>query len=194
MEFANLAAVGVQSVEVLNEPDSVLYGADAMAGVVNLTTARAPSTALPLFTYAGDAGNFHTYRNDGTASTVYRQFDLFSEYARVQTSNNIPNSEFHNGTYVGNFGWTPNGANDVRLIVRHIDVSAGQPNSIALYGIPDDAQQQEKDLYLSGTWNSQTTPRWHNLVRYGYVRLQASLMTSRRPGSRMRKATTMARQ
>ncbi len=171
VEFANLATVGVQSVEVLNEPDSVLYGADAMAGVVNLTTTRAPATARPLFTYAGDAGNFQTYRNDGTASTVFRQFDLFSEYGRVQTSNNLPNSEFHNGTYAGNFGWTPNGQNDVRFIVRHIDVSGGQPNAIALYGIPDDAQQQEQDLYLNGAWNNQTTARWHNLIRYGYVRL-----------------------
>ncbi len=132
VEFANLETVGVQSVEVLNEPDSVLYGADAMAGVVNLTTARAQATTLPVFTYAGDAGNFHTYRNDGTASAVVRQIDLFSEYGRVQTSNNLPNSEFHNGTYAGNFGWTPNGANDVRFIVRHVDVSGGQPNAIAL--------------------------------------------------------------
>jgi iron complex outermembrane receptor protein/vitamin B12 transporter len=171
VEFENLASTGIGSIEVLSEPDSVLYGADAMAGVVHLTTTRAPATPLPLFTYAGDAGNFHTYRNDATASTVYRQFDLFSEFARIQTSNNIPNSEFHNATYAGNFGWAPNAANDLRVIVRHIDVTGGQPNAIALYGIPDDAQQQERDLYLSGSWNNQATARWHNLVRYGYVRL-----------------------
>ena len=171
VEFANLATVGIESVEVLNEPDSVLYGADAMAGVVNLTTTRAPATLLPLFTYSGDAGNFHTYRNDVAASTVFRKFDLFSEYGRLQTSNNIARSEFHNGTYAGNFGWAPNSGNDVRLIVRHIDVAGGQPNAVDLYGIPDDAQQQERDLYLSGTWNNQATPRWHNQVRYGYVRL-----------------------
>lgn len=171
VEFANIAAVGIQSAEVLNEPDSVLYGADALAGVVHLTTRRAAGTPLPVFTYAGDGGNFHSYRNDATAGAVFGQFDLFSEYARVQTSNNIPNSEFHNGTYAGNFGWAPNARNDVRFIVRQADVSGGQPNAIDLYGIPDDAQQKEGDLYLSGTWNSQTTARWHNLVRYGYVRL-----------------------
>lgn len=174
VEFANLATVGIQSVEVLNEPNSVLYGADALAGVVTLTSARAASTALPLFTYSGDAGNFHTYRNEGTASTVYRRFDLYSAYARVQTSNNIANSEFHNGTYAGNFGWEPNASNDVRFSMRHIDVSGGQPNAIALYGIADDAQQQEHDLYLAGIWNGQTTQRWHNLVRYGFVRLNGA--------------------
>ena len=70
VEFANLASVGVQSIEVLNEPNSVLYGSDAMAGVVNLTSTRAAGTPLPLFTYAGDAGNFRTYRNELTAGTV----------------------------------------------------------------------------------------------------------------------------
>jgi vitamin B12 transporter len=171
VEFANLASVGIQSIEVLNEPGSVLYGSDAMAGVVNLTTTRAASTTLPLFSYAGDAGNFHTYRNEVTAGTVYRQFDLYSADAHIQTDNSIPNSEFDNGTYAGNFGWTPNASNDLRLTVRHINVSAGQSNAIALYGIPDDAQQKEQDLYVAGAWSNQTTPRWHNLIRYGYVRL-----------------------
>jgi vitamin B12 transporter len=174
VEFANIATVGVQSVEILNEPDSVLYGSDAMAGVVNLTSVRAASTPLPLFTYSGDAGNFRTYRNEVSANTVYRQFDLYSAYARVQTSNDIANSAFHNGTYAGNFGWTPNGTNDLRLTVRHIDVSGGQPNAIALYGIADDGQQKEQDLYLAGAWHEQTTARWHNLVRYGYVRLNGT--------------------
>ena len=171
VEFANMATVGIQSIEVLNEPNSALFGADAMAGVVNLTSTRAASTPLPLFTYEGDAGNFHTYRNEATASAVYHQFDLYSAFGRLQTSNNLPNSEFHNGTYAGNFGWAPNPANDVRFTLRHVDVSGGQPNAIAFYGIADAAQQKEQDLYVSGAWNNQATPRWHNLVRYGYVRL-----------------------
>ena len=171
VEFANLASVGIGSIEVLNEPNSALYGSDAMAGVVNLTSTRASATPLPLFTYAGDAGNFHTYRNEVTAGTVVRQFDLYSAYARVQTSNSFPNSEFHNGTYAGNFGWTPDASGDVRLTVRHVDVSGGQPNAIALYGIADDAQQKEQDLYVAGAWNRQWTPALHSLIRYGYVRL-----------------------
>ena len=170
-EFANIASTGIASIEVLNEPNSALYGSDAMAGVVNLTSSRAASTPLPLFTYAGDAGNFHTYRNELTAGTVYRQFDLYSAYSRIQTSNNIPNSEFHNGTYAGNFGWTPTTRDDIRFTARQVAVSGGQPNAIALYGVPDDANQKEQDLYLIGAWNHQLTPKLHTLVRYGYVRL-----------------------
>jgi vitamin B12 transporter len=104
------------------------------------------------------------------SGTTYHQFDLYSAFARIDTDNNIPNSEFHNVTYAGNFGWTPNPANDLRFTVRHIIVSGGQPNAIDLYGIPDDGLAQERDDYYNAAWNNQTTPRWHNQIRYGGLR------------------------
>jgi vitamin B12 transporter len=172
VEFANLANTGIQSIEVLREPNSALYGSDALAGVVSLTTPKG-STPLPLFTYAGDAGNFGTYRNEVTAGVAYRQFDLYSAFARMNTDNSLPNSEFHNATYAGNFGWAANSANDLRFTVRHIIVASGQPNSIALYGIPDTGQQKEQDNYYGATWTSQITNKWHNLIRYGGLRLNS---------------------
>jgi vitamin B12 transporter len=172
VEFANLASVGIQSIEVLREPNSALYGSDALAGVVSLTTARG-STTLPLITYAGDAGNFGTYRNEVTAGMGYRRFDLYSAFARLDTGNSLPNSEFHNATYAGNFGWAPNPSNDLRFTVRHIIVSGGQPNAIALYGIADDGQQKEQDDYYGAVWNNQASDKWHNQLRYGGVRLNS---------------------
>lgn len=170
VEFANLTTVGVDKIEVLSEPNSALYGSDALAGVVSLTTARG-TTPLPLFTYAGDAGNFGTYRQDVAASGLYRQFDYFSEVARMDTRNNLPNDESHNATYAGNFGWSPNTTNDLRFTMRHLAVSAGQPNAIQLYGIPDAAGYKEQESYYSAAWNNQTTDKWHNEIRYGGLRL-----------------------
>src|SRR5450631_629494 len=81
VEFANLDAVGIDKIEVLREPNSALYGSDALAGVVSLTTARG-NTMLPLLTYSGDGGNFHSFRQVGTLSGAYRQFDYYSAFAR----------------------------------------------------------------------------------------------------------------
>ncbi len=170
VEFANIDTVGIDKVEVLREPNSALYGSDALAGVVSLTTARG-STLLPLLTYAGDGGNFNTFRQVGTLSGTFRQFDYYSAFARTDTRNNFPNDAFHNGTYAGNFGWTPNTPNDLRFTVRHLTVAADQPNAILLYGIPDDATVREQDSYLSAAWNNQTTEKWHNQIRYGGLRL-----------------------
>jgi vitamin B12 transporter len=177
VEFANLAAVGISSIEVLREPNSALYGSDALSGVVALTSTRATPTRLPLFTYAGDGGNFRTYRNEVTASTVFHQFDLYSAFARVDTRNSLPNSKFHNATYAGNFGYAPNANNDLRFTTRHIAVSGGQPGALALNGIADDSVQKEQDHYYNGAWNNQATPRWHNLLRYGGLRLNSAFYT-----------------
>ncbi len=170
VEFANIDSVGFAKMEVLREPNSALYGSDALAGVVSLTTARG-NTLLPLLTYSGDGGNFNSFRQVGILSGAYRHFDYYSAFAATQTQNSLPNSDFHNGTYAGNFGWTPNTANDLRFTIRHLDVSADQPNAILLYGIPDDTNVREHDSYYSAAWNNQTTEKWHNQIRYGGLRL-----------------------
>ena len=120
VEFANIDSVGIAKIEVLREPNSALYGSDALAGVVSLTTARG-NTLLPLLTYSGDGGNFNSFRQVGTLSGAYRHFDYYSAFAATQTQNSLPNNDFHNATYAGNFGWTPNTANDLRFTVRHLD-------------------------------------------------------------------------
>jgi iron complex outermembrane receptor protein/vitamin B12 transporter len=172
VEFANFSTVGIQQIEVLREPNSAMYGSDALAGVVSMTTARG-TTKLPLFTYAGDGGNFSTYHNEATASGVARQFDYYGGFGRLDSRNNLPNDSFHNATYTGNLGWDPNPTNDLRFTVRHLSVSGGQPNAVLLYGIPDDAAQKAQNTYYSGAWNNQAMPRWHNEIRYGGLRLRS---------------------
>ncbi len=156
---------------MLREPNSALYGSDALAGVVSLTTARG-STLLPLLTYSGDGGNFDTFRQVGTLSGAFRHFDYYSAFARTDTQNSFPNSAFHNATYAGNFGWTPNTANDLRFTVRHLTVSADQPNAILLVWHSRRRQLKEHDSYYSAAWNNQTTDKWHNQIRYGGLRLE----------------------
>ena len=170
VEFANIASVGIGSVEVLRAPNSALYGSDALAGVVTINTRRG-STPLPLFEFQGDAGNFHTYRQDGSVAGASHKFDYFSEFGRYQTSGNEPNDEFHNATWANNVGFQPNATTDVRFTLRHTAAEGGKPNAIALYGVADSAYSLEHDLYVGGVLNSQTTPRWHNQLRYGGLRL-----------------------
>ncbi len=172
VDFSNFTTVGIQQIEVLREPNSALYGSDALAGVVSMTSARG-STRLPLLTYAGDGGNFSTYHQEVTGSGVVRRFDYYGAFGLVGSQNNMPNDSFRNATYVGNFGWDPNPANDLRFTVRHLSASAGQPNAILLYGIPDDAAQKAQNTYYSGAWNNQATTKWHNEIRYGGLRLRS---------------------
>jgi vitamin B12 transporter len=170
-EFANLASTGVDHLEILRGPNSVLYGSDALGSVINITS-RHGTTTIPEIAYSVDGGNFGTLRQDASLAGAFRQFDYFSDFSRFDTRNSVPNDSFHNGTYAGNFGWTPNGSSSIRLTLRRTAVSLGDPNALDFFGIPDDSSQGERDTYVSVTAQNQTTERWHNLLRYADARIQ----------------------
>lgn len=173
VEFADISSAAVNRVEVLRGPNSSAYGADAMAGVVSLTT-RSGSTPLPELTYIGDGGNFSSFRNDASVGGKWKAADYFANFARLDTSNGIPNDRFHLATATGNVGWNLLSNSTLRATLRHDQLAGGQPNAILLYGIPDDAKQANEDSYFGATFETQTTPAWHNLVRYGGLRLRSN--------------------
>jgi iron complex outermembrane receptor protein/vitamin B12 transporter len=171
VNFGTLSTTAVDQVEVLRGPNSVLFGSDAMAGVVSLTTRRG-STPLPQLSYAFDAGNFNSLRNDASLSGVFRRLDYMGEFARFDTGNSIPNNTFHNATYVANLGLALNSSNELRFTGRYTTAALGLPNQIQFFGIPDDSFERDQDGYLGVTFSSQTTERWHNVVRYAATRLR----------------------
>jgi vitamin B12 transporter len=173
VEFGNLSSAAIGEVEVLRGPNSVLYGSDALAGVVSLTTPRG-ATTLPLFTYFIDGGNFATYHQEGTFSGFYKRLDYFSGFSRFDTGNSIPDNTFHNGTFAGNYGFKVSETSSLRATMHHDQVASGQPNAIDSYVIPTLAKQNNEDSYFGATWEHQTTPNWHNLVRYGGIRLRSN--------------------
>ena len=110
MDFANLPAAGYdQAWRCSRGPNSALYGSDALASVVSITTQRG-STPLPLFSYAADGGTFGSYRQDGSVGGYWKRLDYFTGYSGYGTQNSSPNSQYHRDVYLGNLGWqiTPN--------------------------------------------------------------------------------------
>ncbi|MGC9158725.1 MAG: TonB-dependent receptor [Terracidiphilus sp.] len=172
VEFANIASAAISQVEVLRGPNSVLYGADALAGVVSLTTTRG-DTPLPLITYQAEGGNFGTYSQEGSVGGRHKQFDYFSDYARFDTSNSLPDSEYHDGTFTGNYGWAISPSSSLRATVHHDQAASGTPGALQIYGLPTNAKQNNEDAYFGVTWKYQTRPNWANLLRYGGIRLRS---------------------
>jgi iron complex outermembrane receptor protein/vitamin B12 transporter len=170
--WANLADTGIGRVEVLRGPNSVLYGSDALSGVVNLTTRRG-ATPLPEFIYSADGGNFSTMRQSASLAGAYRQLDYFSEFSRFDTRNSEPHSAFHNGTYAGNFGWSPLSSTQFRVTGRRTVTNSSLPNALDFFGVADDSFEKEEDTYIGASVQNQTTSRWLNQVRYGATRLRS---------------------
>ena len=94
-DFAQLATTGVDRVEVMRQTNSVMYGSDALAGVVSITTKRG-RTRAPEFTVAADGGNLGTWSTDFGIGGIARRFNYYSSYRRYETDNDVPNNSFNN--------------------------------------------------------------------------------------------------
>jgi vitamin B12 transporter len=166
VNFANISTVGIAQIEVMRQPNSALYGSDALSGVVALSTARG-STPLPQLDLAVDGGNLGQLHESAELAGAYRKFDYLSAFGRLDTQNDLPNNAFHNVSFAGNYGYQPDALTDLRFTFHHVVTADGQPSAIAFYGIPDAAKSAEQDTVLSATAQRQTTARLHNLIRYG---------------------------
>ncbi|HKE83875.1 MAG TPA: TonB-dependent receptor plug domain-containing protein [Vicinamibacterales bacterium] len=167
-DFSQLDTAGVDRIEVLRQTNSVVYGSDALTGVVNITTRRG-STRTPELEYAIDGGNLNTVRNSLGFGGAIRRIDYFSQYSYFTTDNSTPNSGYHRGTYAGRFGVVVGGGTHLTGTLRRVDGTFGNANAFDSYLVPDDSTQDADLTYGSITADSQHSNRWQSSIRFGSI-------------------------
>jgi vitamin B12 transporter len=167
-DFSTLSTAGIDRVEVLRQSNSVLYGSDALSGVINITTRRGRSL-IPELSYGIDGGNLGTLHQDVSFGGAFKRFDYFSDYSHFRTDNNLPNNKYRNGTYAGRFGVALGKSTDVSATVRRIDTNYGSPNAFDYYGIADDSTHKQDITFVGVAAQSQIAPRLQTIVRFASI-------------------------
>lgn len=167
-DFSQLQATGVGRIEVLRQTNSVMYGSDALTGVIDISTRRGRSRT-PELTYSLDGGRFSTFNNALSIGGVSGRLDYFSEYAYYTTDNSVPNNDYRNHTWASRVGVALGRATDVSGTLRILDTYYGSPNAFSLYGIADDSTQDGRQIYAGVSAQSQWSDRWQSVVRFGSV-------------------------
>jgi iron complex outermembrane receptor protein/vitamin B12 transporter len=167
-DLGTVSSTGLERVEVYRGPDSVIYGADAASGVLSFETPRGV-TPSPVFLYSGDAGDYHSYRNEIQGSGTYSKLDYLAGFSRFDTSNAIADDRYHDATSVANAGYSLGGT-QARFTLRNSVSASGVPGAYDFSHMVQNAKQGDQDLYLTGTLENRTPGDWHNLVRYGVAR------------------------
>jgi iron complex outermembrane receptor protein/vitamin B12 transporter len=167
-DFSQLVTAGVDRIEVLRQANSVIYGSDALAGVVDISTPRGFSR-VPLIEYDIDGGNLSTINSALSIGGAVKRFDYYSQYSYYTTDNSTPNSQYRNGTYAGRFGVALGSGTNLYGTLRHLDGRHGNANGLDLFGIPDDSTSDSGQIFMSVAVDSQVSPRWQATVRFGSV-------------------------
>jgi iron complex outermembrane receptor protein/vitamin B12 transporter len=164
-DFSTVATTGVDRVEVLRESNSTLFGTDALAGVVSITTKRG-RTRVPEFDYSIDGGNLGTVHTAASIGGVAGQADYFSEYSYFKTDNDVPNNRFTNGTYAGRFSVIIGSSTSLSGTIRRADTDYGSPNAFDLFRVADDSTQKDDFTHVGVTSQTQINARWQTTVRF----------------------------
>lgn len=175
-DFGTVSSTALDGLELYRGPDSVLYGSDAGASVVNFTTPRG-ATSRPILNYSGDAGNFNTWRNEVTVSGARRRLDYYGAFSRFDTSNSIPMDRYHSSTSAANLGYAIAANTSLRFTIRNGVSATGLPGAYDFYGIASAGKQSDQDLYSGATLENRWHDKWHNLVRYGIARKREQAVT-----------------
>ncbi len=168
-DFGTVSSTGLAGLEIYRGPDSVLYGSDAAASVVNLDTPRGTGTK-PVLNYSGDAGNLHAYRDEFALSGAHRKFDYYSAFSRFQTANALPMDEYHSATSAANIGYAIMANTQARFTIRNADSATGLPGAYDFQGESSAGKQSDQDIYSGLTLENRLEDGWHNLLSYGIAR------------------------
>ena len=145
---ANLTIENVDRIEVVRGPASVLHGADAMTGVVQVFTRTGSGTLVPELAIEG--GGLGARRLSGTAHGGGRTGTVSVQAGAFRSTGLYDfNNEYRNRGGSVRLGTAPRMPVDGQLTVRYHDVRSGFPTNSA--GVPVDSNQfvTERQLALS---------------------------------------------
>jgi vitamin B12 transporter len=163
VDFSNFSLDGIDKIEVVHGATSVLYGSDAMSGVMQIFTHRG-ATRQPVLEVEGDGGTFGTGHGTGQLSGLLGAFDYSAGAADFGSDGQGPDNFFRDTTMWGNFGWKFSDTDTLRLTLRNSSSDAGQPGQTAL-DPPIFVAGQSTGLHnfsAGFTWDFQTGPDWQH--------------------------------
>jgi len=147
VNLAALSTAPLERVEVVRGPGSVLFGAEASSGVIQLFTRRGdPERRLPRGSLSYERGGFGTDRwiaalSGGSGARL--DYSLGAE--QFHTAGEYPNDFFRNTQGTAQVGLRLSAATQLRGVLRGADAAAGTPNQVG-YGIVNyDARQLSRD-------------------------------------------------
>ena len=148
IDFANLTTDNIDRIEIVRGPASVLYGANAVSGVIQIFTRRGAGPAqISAWAQGG------TYGTREGAVTALGGDDKVS-YSLSAAQHNTDgiyavNSAARNGTYSGRLRVAPDARTDVGLSLRYID--AGVHVATNGNGVPNDSNQTHTERRFIGS-------------------------------------------
>jgi vitamin B12 transporter len=177
-DFADLPLDDVQRIEVVRGPQSTVYGADAIGGVINIITRRGRGKPTAWFDF--EAGNYETFRERAGVSGELGPWNFSLGASRLDFGGQFDNDEHDLTSGNARVGYALPNNGEVALIARVSDAHRGIPFRTVF---PDFSRSREQDdTFLLGSleWKQPWVEWYEHALRLSATR---SAFTFRDPES-----------
>jgi vitamin B12 transporter len=158
MDFGSLTTDNVERIELVRGPASVLYGADAVTGVIQIFTRR--GRGVPRTVVAARGGNYGSSDEDGTVLGAVGNADFSAGVARHDTKGIYPfNNRFHNTVASGGTHLQLDPQTDLRISLRYNDDAFHYPTNGGGVAADTNAHQTQDRTTLAAELGRTFTPR-----------------------------------
>ena len=145
-DFGSLTTDNVERIEVLRGPGSVLYGSDAIAGVIQIVTRQGRGRTTAGAT--GEAGTFSTARLEGTAQGGGEWGGWSASASRLTSDGTYAfNNDYGNTSLTGRLDVRPDDRTEAGVSARWYDAVYHFPTDFI--GTPVDHDQHTADRTLA---------------------------------------------
>ena len=135
-DLSHLTTDNVERIEIVRGPASVLYGADAVSGVIQIFTRRGSGPIAADASLRG--GTYGTLDGDARVSGSSNRVTYSVAGAQHMSDGILSfNNQYSNGTLSGSIGLAPNATRDARLSARYTDAEFHYPTDFT--GAPVDS-------------------------------------------------------
>jgi outer membrane cobalamin receptor len=172
LDFVHLTSPGLERMEVIRGPESVVFGAEASSGVIQMFTERGdPEARRPHGSLAYERGSYSTdHWTAGLNGGFANRLDYAFTSDQFRTTGEFPNDAFRITSGTANVGYRFSDATQLRAVYRAFDSYTGVPGQVA-YGLTNfDAKEKDRDATVSLRLDDRRGTRFSQRVQFGYHR------------------------
>jgi vitamin B12 transporter len=166
-DFADLTLDDIDRIEVLRGPQSTLYGADAVGGVIHVITKRGqgPPSAFVDF----EAGNYETFRERAGVSGGTGPWSYSLGVSRLDFGGQFANDEHDVTSVNARLGYALPNKGELSLTGRFQDGHRGLPFATVFPDFDPNRSQDDRLGLLSLEWRQPWTSMWEHKLRVSAV-------------------------
>lgn len=179
-DFADLSLDDVERIEVVRGPQSTLYGADAIGGVVNVITRR--GRGRPTAVVDVEAGNYDTFRERVSVQGGLGPWDFSLGASRLDFGGQFLNDEHRLTTVAARVGYALPWRGEVALVGRFADGHRGIPFRTVFPNFDPNREQDDRLALVSLTWRQPWAAWTESALRLSFFRSSLTFRDPANPG------------